>query len=398
MEAMHDQVETPSEIWIISKGKYINGNLNLNTGQGGFEAGPLREYIISDLAKYLLSPKPIEIKKKLLGCKVFYHPLWSHRLRERIKKIIPQRFQRFIKEKELPSETFLAQSDTKIPFLKNRDFQTYCEALYSYLIPYDPVVKKLTKLEGRKINNILGICEEIGTNRTWLTIQGSSEDKKKYVCQNVLRDVGVILKRAYISEGLFEMNGFDFSTYDPRHSARLIRFYQGGKHQACVLDAHNRVEFWIDDLKILNYMHLFEQSVKTNFQLYQALNLCRQEKARALKLLFTNRIEVDYSKERLPSIYREVFENCQIGVQERGTVINSLKTHQLGISLHYLPQSDSGEEKMVTNLSIMHDVKALEPLKEELPHLYLEISKRATISEAGRFYLLDSIEGYKNGH
>jgi hypothetical protein len=44
-------------------------------------------------------------------------------------------------------------------------------------------------------------------------------------------------------------------------------------------------------------------------------------------------------------------------------------------------------------MSILHDLRALEPLRKSLPALYAEMSKRAFTAEAGRFYLLDSITG-----
>jgi hypothetical protein len=44
----------------------------------------------------------------------------------------------------------------------------------------------------------------------------------------------------------------------------------------------------------------------------------------------------------------------------------------------------------------MHDLRALDPLREELPLVYSEINKRAWASEAGRFYLLDAIKGGKH--
>jgi hypothetical protein len=35
----------------------------------------------------------------------------------------------------------------------------------------------------------------------------------------------------------------------------------------------------------------------------------------------------------------------------------------------------------------------LDPLRDELPLVYSEITKRAWVSEAGRYYLLDAIKG-----
>jgi hypothetical protein len=51
---------------------------------------------------------------------------------------------------------------------------------------------------------------------------------------------------------------------------------------------------------------------------------------------------------------------------------------------------------MFTDISVLHDLRALEPLRKNLPHVYSAVVKRAVISEAGKFYLLDSINGYSN--
>jgi hypothetical protein len=44
----------------------------------------------------------------------------------------------------------------------------------------------------------------------------------------------------------------------------------------------------------------------------------------------------------------------------------------------------------------MHDVKALEPIKATLPDVYTQIYKKASLSDAGKLYLLDSLRGYQN--
>jgi len=69
---------------------------------------------------------------------------------------------------------------------------------------------------------------------------------------------------------------------------------------------------------------------------------------------------------------------------------------EFGILFNYVPVTRTGEKKLLTNVSVMHDVRALEPLKEDLPELYSMINKMASISEAGKYYLLDSIRGYGN--
>jgi hypothetical protein len=51
---------------------------------------------------------------------------------------------------------------------------------------------------------------------------------------------------------------------------------------------------------------------------------------------------------------------------------------------------------MVTLISVLHDLRALELLRKNLPQVYGEIKKHIHTSEAGSFYLLDSIEGFNH--
>jgi DNA-binding Lrp family transcriptional regulator len=51
---------------------------------------------------------------------------------------------------------------------------------------------------------------------------------------------------------------------------------------------------------------------------------------------------------------------------------------------------------MMTLISVMHDLRALDVLRKNLPQVYAEISKYVSVSEAGKFYLLDSIEGFNH--
>ena len=143
-------------------------------------------------------------------------------------------------------------------------------------------------------------------------------------------------------------------------------------------------------------MHLLEQTINTDTKLYDSLNQCIQGKAKPLKLFFNKQFEMAYTRGHLPQIYSEVFKTYDMGLNDKDVIVNSVNNLQLGISFNYLPQTKSGGEKLFTNLSIMHDYRALDPLKEELPQVYSEINKRVSISEAGRFYLLDSLGGYRN--
>ena len=143
-------------------------------------------------------------------------------------------------------------------------------------------------------------------------------------------------------------------------------------------------------------MHLLQQSISTNPKLNESFRLCMEDDARPVKLFFNKGLEVAYSKIHLPETYRAVFKMCNMGLNERDTVVNSLNHRQFGILFNYVPKSSFGEERLFSNLSVMHDFRALEPVKDHLPQLYSEINKRVLVSEAGSYYLLDSLGGYKD--
>jgi len=143
-------------------------------------------------------------------------------------------------------------------------------------------------------------------------------------------------------------------------------------------------------------MHLFEQSLKSNPSLSRVFNLCREGLATPIKLFFNKKLEIDYSKAALPEIYQDVFKTLNLELNKKNLVQPILNHLQIGVSLSYILLSDCQQDRMHTDISVLHDLRALEPLRKNLPHVYSAVVKRAMISEAGRFYLLDSINGYSH--
>ena len=143
-------------------------------------------------------------------------------------------------------------------------------------------------------------------------------------------------------------------------------------------------------------MHLLEQSLNSNPSLSHAFNLCSEGQATPIKLFFNQKLEIDYSKAALPGIYQDVFKTLNVELNKKNLVKPILNYLQIGISLSYIMLSDCHRDRMHTDISVLHDLRALEPLRKNLPHVYSAVVKRAVISEAGRFYLLDSINGYSN--
>ena len=103
--------------------------------------------------------------------------------------------------------------------------------IYESLRAYDAVSKRLPQLDPYKIAHIIGICQDIGGNFSYLKLQGSIDDKLKYVNNYISKSVGVLLRKAHIAEGLFEMRGFDFGAYDSGRTHRLITYQKNEKRR-----------------------------------------------------------------------------------------------------------------------------------------------------------------------
>lgn len=380
------------DIWIISNCR------NPATDLSGVEIvpddGTLKAYEISDIAYYLLNPNPIEIKKRLIGCEIHYRQRRWVALKNAFSKLFPQRLRRVINADHLPPDVLITNCKLKIPPLKDSDLQAHLAKIYESLRSYDPATKRLPRLNLRKIAHIIGICEDVGGNLSYLKLQGGAEDKLKYLATNMSKDVAVVLRRACQADGLFELRGFDFGSYDAQKSNRLIFFLKNGSPKLCVLKADNQIAYWLDNDQPLKYLHLLEHSINANPNLKKAFTLCRTGKARAIKLFFNRKLEIDYSRSHFPKVYEDVLNACNVNSNQRNLVKNSLNYLQIGVSLNYVPLSDSGEDRLYTHISVLHDLRALESLRNNLPQVYSAISKGAFLSEAGRFYLLDSIEGH----
>ncbi|MBU0987390.1 MAG: hypothetical protein KKH68_09075 [Proteobacteria bacterium] len=383
-------------IWVISRGKYTD--FDLSRIYDGVQSKTVTEYDLSDLGRYLLDPNPIQVKKKLIGCEIYYSRPFYH-LKETIRRVLPQKLQGLITPEQILPEVLLSDLATHQTPLKDRDLESHFDKIAERLKPYDAVIKRLSqlsKMEINKISDIIGTCRDIGGNLSYLKIQGSIDEKIGYICNFLLKDVGVVLEKAHISDGLFEMKGFDFASFDSKKSYRLIKFMSDKKPRACVINVDHKVEYWIENIRHIHYLQLFDQLIKMNPKLNKSLHLCTQGKAEPLKLFFNQDLEIDYSEANLPDVYRRVFEMYDIEPNKKDIVKRVLNHSQLGITFNYVPQTGSVDDRLFVNFSVMHNIRALDPIKDELPQVYSEINKRAALTEAGKYYLLDSFRGYKN--
>jgi len=383
-----------SRIWIISEGR--SSDVNLQEMVDGNVAGPFREYKISDIGRYLLNPHSIEVKKRLIGGEIHYRQGVFKKIGNFLRKILPETSRRQKKSLQKSPELIISPFKLRIPPMKDSDLEAHLNQFYGLLRSYDSVPKKLALLDPSKIVEIVGICEDIGGNYSYLKLKGSIEEKITYLENSFSKEVGVVLNRAYIADGLFELRGYDFESYKPERSYRLISYSDDGEPKASVLTEQNRIDFNLDDYNLIKPMHLLEQSLRANPSISEAFDRCVKGQATPIKLFFNKKLEIDYAKTALPAIYRDVLRTLDVGLNQRNLIKPILNYLQVGVSLNYILPEEDPEERMYTHISVLHDFRALEPLRKNLPQVYSALLKQAFNTETGRYYLLDSINGYNN--
>lgn len=374
---LQDAQHSPDAIWIISKGRYAD--LNMSGIIDGVGTATVMDYRISALAFYMLKPHPIQIRKRLVGCEIHYHP--SRTL--------------FFKSSRTPPRKLFSDSIARQTPFKDAGLEAHFTHLSEQLRPYDSLTKELAKLDLKTVSHIAGICRDMNGHESALKIEGDIFKQIEYINANLIKDVDVVLEKAYLSKGLFEMSGFDFGSFDASEAFRLIKFAVDGKPKACVLKDDNKVMFWIDDVRLVYYLQILGQLLRVNPKLNESLELCRSGKGRALKLLFNRQVGIDYSAVRLPGIYKDVVERYRVESKIRDVIADVISHHQFAVMFNYLPMSDTSEGRVFSNLSLMHNLRALEAIKAADPQVYSEINSRAANAEIGKYYLLDCFRGYQ---
>jgi hypothetical protein len=377
--------------WIISAG----ADTDIDLAEIGIEAKPTRimAYELSDIGRYLLFPGPIEVEYRLMGCACHYKPGAWKRIKMGALRMMPMKARNGGASTQDDQHLLLARYFVRIPALHDRQLVQHLEGLRDVLRSFEPVVHEIAAIDIRRLKDIRGVCEDEGRHRTFINLSGDLETKRRYILDNLLAYVPITLQHARIAEGLYEMRGLPPENYrgDRRH--RLLRFQAKGRFFACLLNPVGKVAFWIDDPDHLHHLLLLQQAIETNPVLKSSLESCLQGDARALRLMLNQEMGIDYSHHRLPPIYRDLFHTLHLDATRQKEIIRSLNKHQRGVSFSYVSQKELGDPQPVTSISVMHDVKALEPLRKDAPQLVAEISRKATLTEAGKYYLLDSIKG-----
>ena len=385
-----DESKIKDKLWIISEDDSPGFDLtSLNDKE---ISGHFKAYDLSELGRYLLNPNPIAIQDRLIGCNITLKKSKQRKLKDKLKDFFSKSSNSGAPSPDLTQE-FISSSHVKTYTFRDYKLESHFKNIYNALLPYDSLLRLLYQLDLTKVYEITGICEDIVGNRYQLDLQGTVNDKLNYMTTNLLTDVNITMQKAYLSKGLFELRGFNFTTYNPLKAHKLIRFYKDGKVTFCLLDKNKNIVFYVTDPKLVYCMQLFQQSLETNRKLYEAINLCFKGDAKPFKLFFTNQLEFSYTNTHLPKIFRTDSKIVDMPPEKKTIIADSLNDQQRVISFNYVPQLEGGNEKMHTNISVMHALKALDPIKEQIPDLFSEIDKQAPLSDSGRYYLLDSMRG-----
>ncbi|GAB6094340.1 hypothetical protein JCM14469_05920 [Desulfatiferula olefinivorans] len=388
-----DIYKKTAPVWIISDGRHATGLPPWNeTDETDVSTGPFREYAVSELGRYLLNPDPISIHDRLVGCHIRFKPTKAHRIKRVLLRALP--VSRSKNTQDDLSREYLSSMNLKTRPFKDSRLEQHFRLINRSLRPYDSLLRMLESINVGAVLDLTGVCEDIAGNRYRLDLQGSVQEKLDYIVGHLLTRVRITMRRAYLSNGLFELRGFSFEHFDPGLSYRLIRFFRNGEPVFRLMDTDDgRPGFEVEDPRLVHALQLFEQSLRTNVPLRESIAMCIRGEAQPFKLFFTKQLEFSYSQNHLPGLFLKNHDIARLNPEHKGAIADILNNRQRVISFNYIPRSSSGEEKMHTHISVMHDVQALEPLKEQFPNLFSELAEQAPASDAGRFYLLDAIRG-----
>lgn len=386
MKKSNQQANTPSEFWVITSGR--NVKVPLKGEQGREISNSVREYRMSQFGYYLVSPDMIEVRDRLVGARL---TVGAHSLRNRVRNL-------FAKEKRLPDipledVTLYSSFLPKGNMAEDPHFAGHVSNLYTKLAPYDPFQKQLSKVGKEHILDVTGICRDIANNRYKLDLHGNVAEKMDYISKNIGTPVHINMKCAHLNKGLFELRAFGFETFDPTEEIPLYSFLKDGVPTFYVAAYNGREGFFIQEPALFYCLHILQQSLEVNSDLKNLFEGCVEGRLRPFKLFFSKQLEFQYSREHLPRMIRQELRRFLMDDQEIVNIAEMLNDCQRVVSFNYVPKAAKGREKMHTNISVMHDFKALEPLKENHPDLYNRISLKAPTTEVGKLYLLDTIKG-----
>ena len=377
------------KMWVISTGRYIDRDSYGIDGQ--VVSGPVSEYRISDIGLYLINPAPIKVTEKIIGYEVTHKDPDRGKLKNRISGLLP-----FIKrpagEKASAKRVVDPDYESTAPF-KDKMLESVFSDIAGLLRPYNPVLRQLNKEDENEVEDIQACCEHPGGHHYTLKLIGSISEKLRFLENNMYGPVEIGLNRAYMSNGVFEMRGFDFKTYNPGNSHRLIRYMADNKANYAVLNPDNSLKFNITVDFQVKFLQMLQQAIESDPKLLSVFGECVTGERQPFKLLFSKDLSATYSDTHLPEIFRNELEEAAIGKSQLLSITDTLNRSQRVVSLHTITRNAQGRACISTTITVMHDLRALESIKAYLPESYMEIKGNSPKTELGKLYLLDSISG-----
>ena len=211
------------KIWVVSPPRVSRFAIDLP----GSEKTPTtaREYRISAIGHYLLSPAALNVPRRLAGCEIHWQV-------SRVSRWLSP-FRRLTGKKSVGPETPLSlimdfPTPAGSPFATG--LKRHIERFYDGLRPFDSFFPTLEMIDPARVSQVTGICEDDAGLRAPVTLSGTPGQQLDYVRRKAGRQIEVRLKRAHIADGLFEMKGFDFIHFDPR-TAPSLRAQRGPYHR-----------------------------------------------------------------------------------------------------------------------------------------------------------------------
>jgi hypothetical protein len=143
--------------WIISEGKAVR--LDPADFDPDADRGTVKEYRISEIARYLIHPGPVEIRKRLIGCEVHTARSGARRL---LRRLLPARANAQKASRRRDSEVLVSGFKLRIPGMKDPDLDAHFKRMADELRGFDPFARKISRLKTARLSHIIGVCEDIG--------------------------------------------------------------------------------------------------------------------------------------------------------------------------------------------------------------------------------------------
>ncbi len=382
MERVADRTDAAGGPWVISEPRRIDFDLRAIDAEADPE--PAKAYRISPWARYLLHPGPIEIRKRLIGAEI-------HEARRGIR--LPG-FARRLRGKPPEGKLLLSGLRLRLPPLRDPALRAHLEQLADALRPYDPFQQRLARLEPRRIAHVVGVCEDPGNGYTYLKLLGTTEERLRYLAANVGREVRIVVHRAHSTEGVFELRACPPAAFGDGGWVPLLVYGRAGQAAACVLQASGKLDFRLVAAEEVRYLMLLETSLRQCGEMRRGFESLRAGALRPLRLSFEPAAAAAGAGDAaLPRIFREILPGETASARFGSLIRPALQAMRTGVTLSGLRPAADGGEELVFIRCVLHDLRALEPLRRTLPTVYAEISRRAVPTEAGRLYVLEESTG-----